>query len=275
MGEGSRDFDHLRNFLQFKKACFALIFKIPKTHTNQKKMKRFSTLLLTAAVALVSTVNAVAQTADEVIQKHVAAIGGADAWRKVNTLKMTGAVKVQGMEIPVVVIATHNVGSRVNISAMGMDGYIITTPTAGWTFMPFAGQTKPEPMTGDALKMAAEELDLQNDLVDYAKKGHKVELQGKEDIEGTECFKLHLTTKAGQDKTLYIDPSNYYVVREVSKVTVDGKEQEGAENFSNYTKLPEGIVIPMSSEGPMGPMTFTSVEVNKPVEASTFEPTKS
>ena len=237
-------------------------------------MKRLSTFMLTAAVALMSTVSAVAQTAEEVVNKHIEAIGGADNWRKVNTIKMTGAVKVQGMEIPVVVTATHNVGSRVNISAMGMDGYVITTPTAGWQFMPFMGQTKPEPMTGDALKMASEELDLQGDLLDYAKKGHKVELQGKEDIEGTECFKLRLTTKGGQEKTLYIDPSNYYLVREVTKVTVDGKEQEGAESFSNYQKLPEGIVVPMTTESQMGPMTYTSFEVNKPVEPSTYEPTK-
>lgn len=244
---------------------------LPNTH---KLMKRFSSLLLTAAVAFATTVSAVAQTADEVVQKHIAAIGGADAWRKVNTMKLTGAMKAQGMEIPVVVFATHNVGSRVNISAMGMDGYIITTPSAGWSFMPFMGQTKPEPMTAEQVKLAVEELDLHGDFLDYAKKGHMVEMQGKEDIDGTECFKLRMKMKDGQEKVYYIDPSNYYVVRTVTKMTVDGKEQEGAEDFSNYQKLPEGIVMPMTTESPMGPITYTAVEINKPVEASMYEPSK-
>ncbi len=238
-------------------------------------MKRFSTLLLTAAVAIATSVSAVAQSADEVLQKHITAIGGADAWRKVNTMKLTGAMKTQGIEIPVVVIAEHNKGSRVNISAMGMDGYMITTPTSGWSFMPFMGQTKPEPMTEEQVKMAVEELDLHGDFLDYAKKGHTVELQGKEDVEGTECFKLLMKHKDGKEKVYYIDPSNYYVVREVTKMTVDGKEQEAAESFSNYQKLPEGIVMPMSTESPMGPMTYTSIEINKPVDAKSFEPGKS
>lgn len=237
-------------------------------------MKRFSTILLTAAVALATSVSAVAQSADEVVQKHIAAIGGADNWRKVNTMKITGAMKAQGMEIPVVVMAEHNKGSRVNISAMGMDGYVITTPTAGWSFMPFMGQTKPEPMTPEQVKLGVDELDLHGDFIDYAKKGNTVELQGKEDIEGTECFKLRMTMKDGKEKVYFIDPSNYYIVREVTKMTVDGKEEEAAESFSNYQKLPEGIVMPMSTESPMGPMTYTSIEINKPVDPKLFEPSK-
>jgi hypothetical protein len=237
-------------------------------------MKRFSTLLLTAAVAIATSVSAVAQTADEIVQKHIAAIGGADAWRKVNTMKMTGAMKMGGMEIPVVMTMEHNKGMRFDMTAMGMENYMIVTPSAGWVFFPVQGQPKPEPMTAEQVKQMSEQLDIQNDLLDYTTKGHTVELQGKEDIEGTECFKLRMKKKGGTETVYFIDPSNYYIVREVEKATVDGKEMEEANNFSNYQKLDGGVIMPMTMEGGMGPMTFTAIEINKPVDAKIFEPSK-
>jgi hypothetical protein len=37
-----------------------------------------------------------AQTADEVINKYVTAIGGADKWSKIQSLKVEGQIEVQG-----------------------------------------------------------------------------------------------------------------------------------------------------------------------------------
>ena len=59
--------------------------------------------------------------------------------------------------------------------------------------MPFQGQTAPEAKTAEELAEAQDNLDAQGELIDYAAKGHKVELIGKEDVEGTECFKLKVT----------------------------------------------------------------------------------
>ena len=66
--------------------------------------------------------------------------------------------------------------------------------------------------------------------------------------------------------------ANYYLLREVDKVQADGKEQEIATNFSNFQKLPEGIVFPMTVETPMGPMNIKTVEINPTVDESIFKP---
>jgi hypothetical protein len=219
-----------------------------------------------------STLNA--KTADEIINKHIEAIGGADAWRKVNSIRMEGNMKVQGADVNVVRTVLHQKGMRVDISFGGMNGYNIMTNTAGWNFMPFQGQTQPEPSTEEDIKEGQSDLDAQDELVDYKEKGTSVELAGKDDVEGTECFKLLVTFKSGKTETLFIDPKSYYTIRQVAKQKANGQEMEITTDFSNYQKLPEGIMVSMSMTQPFGELNVTKVEVNIPVDETTFKPSK-
>ena len=235
-------------------------------------MKRLHTIGLFLATFLFTA--AQAQTADEIISKHLAAIGGVENWKKVNSMKMEAALDVQGMEVPLNIYQVHNKGQRQEYTVMNMTGYSIITPDAGWNFNPMMGQTKAEPITADELKAGKDNLDLQGDLIDYAAKGHKVELLGKEDIDGTEAFKLKLTRKSGSEVINYIDPSTYYIIRSVSKVKVNGQEVEQKVNMGNYQKLPEGIVVPFSMEmpGAPAPVNIKKVEVNPTLDPALFKP---
>ena len=227
--------------------------------------------LLLSLLVLASAFTVKAQTADEVIAKHIAAIGGVDNWKKVNSMKMEGILQVQGAEVNVTVTILHGKGMRQDISVMGMTGYEIVTPTEGWDFMPFQGQTEPEAKTPEELAEAQDQLDAQGELIDYAAKGHKVELVGKEDVEGTECFKLKVTKKGGSVSTLFIDPKTFYIIQAKSVQKANGQEMEVTTSFSNYEKLPEGIVVAKSMTLPFGEMNMTKVSVNIPVEESFFK----
>jgi len=217
--------------------------------------------------------NASAQTVDEVIDKHIEAMGGKEKLSSLKSLRMETNLSVQGMDIPVIQTRVHNVGQRVDISAMGMEGFVITTPTAGWTFMPFMGQTAAEAMPEDQVKESIDELDLQGSLLNYKEKGHTVELVGKEAVDGTEAYKIKLTTKGGKVRTFFIDPKNYYIIRTVAKATVNGQEQEVTINFADFKKTEEGYVFPHSIGGAFGQgdMTVTKIEVNKPVDEKIFK----
>ena len=234
-------------------------------------MKALRLALLGLATA--TSIFAQAQTADEVVSKHIEAIGGADAWHKVNSIKTEGTLTVQG-NIPVSVVSTvlNGKGTRQDISAMGMNGYQIMTPEAGWGYMPFQGQTKAEPKTPEEVKEGAEELDAQGTLVDYKTKGHTVTLLGKDDIDGVQAFKLQVVQKSGKTETLFIDPKTYYIIRAISKMKANGQEMEQTVNLANYKKLPEGIVVPMSLTLPMGEMVLNKVTVNGPVDEAIFKP---
>ena len=233
------------------------------------KHLRIALFTLTSFIAF----NASAQTVDEIIDKHIEAIGGKEKLSALKSLRMETNLSVQGMDIPVIQTRVHNVGQRVDISAMGMEGYVITTPTAGWTFMPFMGQTAAEAMPEDQVKESVDELDLQGSLLNYKEKGHTVELVGKEAVDGTDAYKIKLTTKGGKVRTFFIDPKNYYIIRTVAKATVNGQEQEVTINFSDFKKTEEGYVFPHTIGGAFGQgdMTVTKIEVNKPVDEKIFK----
>jgi hypothetical protein len=209
----------------------------------------------------------------------VAAIGGAENWKKVNTIITSGSFSLQGNEILRSRSISHQIGWREEFIFMGMKGYIIVTPTEGWNYMPFAGQTAPEAMTADDVKESQNELDAQGALVDYAAKGHAVEYLGKEEVDGTECYKVKVSYKSGRSETMFFDPSSYYIIKSVSVRKANGQEMEMSTTFSNYEKLPEGIVVAKSISMPLGPgmnadFSVSKVEVNKTIDPSSFAPAK-
>jgi hypothetical protein len=230
-------------------------------------MKRilFSFILLSAGIAAFS------QTADEVINKHIEAIGGADAWKKVNSVKMEGTMQVQGAELAVTQTVLHNKGSRQDISIMGMTGYTIVTPSEGWNYLPFQGQQAPEAMTAEDLAESQEQMDAQGSLIDYATKGHSVEFLGKDDVDGTECYKLKVNKKSGSPETMYFEIKTNYLIKSVSVRKANGQEAEVVTSYSNYEKLPEGIIVPKSITLPFGELIISKITINGTVDEAIFK----
>ena len=226
-----------------------------------------------AVVGLLLSAMSFAQTAEEIVAKHITAIGGADNWKKINNMRQEATLSVQGMDIPVVITALHNKATKQEYTVMGMTGYSLITSEGGWNFNPMQGQTKPEPITQDELKYGKDNLDLQGDFVDYKAKGHTIQLMDKEDIEGVECLKIKLTRKSGNESIFFFDPKTYYILRTSSKMSANGQEVESVVNMSNYQKLPEGIVIAYTIENTAvpAPITVTKVIVNGKIDEAVFK----
>jgi hypothetical protein len=236
-------------------------------------MKHIRLSIMAAAMLFSCTIGAKAQSADEIIQKHIAAIGGFDNWKKVSSMKMTGSVNAQGKEIDVAITKLNGKGERFEMAFGGMTNYQVLNTKEGWAYFPAFGQQKPEAMTAEDVKEAQDDLDVTSGLFDYKAKGNQVAFLGKDDMEGTECYKLKLTHKNGKEETVFIDASNYYHIRSTMKLKANGKEMEQKVNYGNFKKLPEGIVMPMSIDQGMGAMAIKNVEINKPIDESIFKPT--
>lgn len=226
-------------------------------------------LTLFALVGLLCT-NVSAQTADEIIEKHIVAIGGADKLSKLNSVIMEAKVVAQGMEIPMTMTRAHNKGWRLDINVMGMNGWIVMRPDSGWTFMPFQGQTKPDAMPQEAIKEGLDQLDVQSELFNYKEKGHTVSYLGMDDVEGTECYKLKVVTKTGNTNYYLIDPSTHYIVRSITKRKANGQEMEVESDFSNYKPIEGGYVFAHTITSQMGPMEVVKITVNSEIPDSKF-----
>jgi outer membrane lipoprotein-sorting protein len=227
-------------------------------------------LAVTVCCAALNT--SYAQTADEIIQKHVDAIGGIDNWKKINTMKLIGTSNAGGTEIPITLIRQQGKGFKVEYTVNGMTGYTIITDKTGWNYSPFGGQTKADVIPDETIKQSQDMLDITGPLIDYKTKGNKVTYLGKDDVEGTECHKLKVTYANGKEETIYIDASTYYHIKSVGKVKANDKETEQTSNYGNFQKLPEGIVYAMSIDNGGGPVTIKSIEINKPIDESVFKP---
>ncbi|MGN6402861.1 MAG: hypothetical protein ACTHMD_20560 [Flavisolibacter sp.] len=233
---------------------------------------KLSKTLLTVLI-LVCVANAKAQTADDIIAKHVQAMGGKEAWEKINSIKEEGILNLNGTEIGFTITALHNKGSRQNISVAGLQGYTIYTPSSGWNFFPWQGHMKAEALTPEDVNENQDNLDVQGPLVDYKEKGHNAEYLGTDDFEGTDCYKIKLTEKSGKVITFYIDPSNYFIIHTVTLTKANGQEVETKTDYSNYQKLPEGIWVAMNISNGGSPLKIKKVEVNTSVDENTFKPT--
>src|SRR4051812_46673808 len=234
--------------------------------------KTFAWLL----VAALTGAAAQAQTADEIIAKNLAARGGKDKIKAVQSARMTGKMLLgQGMEAPFTLEMTRPNKMRMEFTIQGMTGVQAFDGTTGWSVMPFMGKKDPEAMSADESKQAADQADMDGVLVDYKDKGSQVEYAGKVDVEGTPAHKLKVTKKNGDVVNIYIDAESYMEIKDAGKVKVRGQEIEGQTLFGDFKKV-DGVVYPFSieqkSSGGPGGMTITisKIEINPTVDASRF-----
>jgi len=233
-------------------------------------MKHLKLALLTGAIAC-SAIAAQAQTAADIVKKHNDAIGGTQNWNKITSIKKEGFMTVMGMDMPCTFTIVKGKGMRQDFTVMGSANYVIMTPTEGWMYIPAQGSTEPTPMPAEQLKDVAEQLDFQDKLMDASNKKYQVELQGKETIDGQECYKLKVTDANKKERTYFIDAKTFYTVRTEETANVQGQEMEVTVNYSDYKKLPEGIVVAMKEDsGDSGTMTYKTIEANTVKDESIF-----
>jgi len=240
-------------------------------------MKRY----FLSAFVLICASTAMSQTVDEVINKYVDAIGGKEKLANLQSVYMeTVSVMQNGNEVTSKMWKVNNklVRREINFGMGSMTS--VVTDKEGWNSNPRNGN-KFEPVAPEALQMQQAELDVAGPLVDYKAKGHTAELQGKENVDSTECYKVKLTLKSGRDITYYIDTKNYYVVRMKTKGGggMGGNrpganpDQEFIVDYSDYRKTPEGYAFPyaITRVGQGASTNVEKIEVNKPVDPKLYK----
>ncbi|HRG22145.1 MAG TPA: hypothetical protein PLQ57_13980 [Saprospiraceae bacterium] len=229
-------------------------------------MKKFFSLL--TFLAVVFTVSA--QTADEIIDNHIKAIGGAQKWNELNSMYSEMTTDMGGMKVPIKIWQQHMKGMRVEFEVQGMTGIQVVTDKDGWSLMPFMGQTKPEPTNEEALKSARSQLDIRGQLLDYKGKGSSVEYLGEDEDEGVEVYKIRLTDSNKTETTFFIDKENYLLIKAVSKVNFQGQEIDAVTKMSNYKDV-GGILIPHSIDSmSTGKMEIVKTEINPAIAEDKF-----
>jgi hypothetical protein len=202
-------------------------------------------------VAADSKVTAPNLSAVQIVEKHVAARGGLQAWRAVQTLAVTGKMDAgygdsaarsrrlaegglgasvkrahndtvvgaakdkpdQQVQLPFKLEMKRPHKSRLEIEFAGKTAVQVYDGKEGWKLRPYLNRNNADPFTAEEAKTESEKAELEGPLVDYAVKGTKVELAGVEAVAGHPAYKLKLTMKGGDTQNIWIDSQSFLDVK--------------------------------------------------------------
>ena len=223
-------------------------------------------LLASAVLSIVGTTQA--QTADEVIGKHIQALGGKTVINSVKSMYIESTVEVMGTEAPSTTYILSGKGYKNELDFSGTKIVNCVTDKGGWTINPMAGATTPQALPAEQLKSSQLQLSIGGPLMDYATKGYKAELISKD----SSAYKIKLTTKEGLEVTYFIDKQTYLIDKVVNKNSMGGQDVETTISFTDYKKTDAGYMMPYSQQiiTPQVTLNITNkkVEVNKTIKKS-------
>jgi len=191
---------------------------------------------LLAGLPLVCPTRAAGQTTDEIVAKILAARGGLERVKAVQSERITGTLyfspelfgpflaefKRPGKMHNEMTIQNKTVARSFN----GKD--------AGWVINPFVGKDVAEPMTTEDVKEVVNEADFDGPLVDAKAKGNTIELTGTEKVEGRDAYVLKVTHKDGQVSAYSFDTKTFLLVKWSGADTVNGEAVTRETLFHDY-----------------------------------------
>jgi hypothetical protein len=226
-------------------------------------------------------------SAAQILEKHVAARGGVQAWRAVQTLQLNGKIdagrgdsnaramqmvnsskkhsgKASADEVTPAPAEGQNDAkevqlsftlevkrpnkSRLEIEVAGKTAVQVYDGVNGWKVRPFLNRNDAEPFTADEAKSEATRSDFDGPLIDAAAKGTKLALEGVEQIDGQPAYRLKATLKNGSVQHVWIDARTFLDIRvEGVPRRMDGKLRTVYVYQRDFRSV-QGVMIPFLLE---------------------------
>ncbi len=161
----------------------------------------------------------VARTADEVIARNVAARGGLEAWRKIDSMAWFGyvehgTVSKDSPQAPFVMQMKRPNQTRFELKEQMTQFTRIFDGEHGWRIRPGSdGRPEARLFSPEEVKFAQSEYVLDGPLIDYQAKGIAAALDGIDRIEGREAYRLSLKLPSGAERKIWIDVRTNLEVR--------------------------------------------------------------
>ena len=228
-------------------------------------LRKALAILISAAFAL--SLNAAPGTsptvsklsAAEIVDKNVAARGGLQAWRGVQTVLPQRPI--EEVQLPFVMDLARPHKLRLELQFKGQTAIQVYDGTKGWKVRPFLNRMEVEPYTEEEAKIASAQQDLDGPLVDYAAKGTKIDLDGMGKVEDRDTYKLKLTLKTGQQLHVWVDAKTFLEAKmEGQPKRMDGTYHPVELYYRDYRAV-SGLEIPFVLETRVLPVAKTALGV--------------
>lgn len=215
--------------------------------------------VLTFLLIMIFTSLSFAQTVDEILEQHFAAVGQ-EKLLATNTLSSKGKIIQAQFEIPFTTYNKRPMSYRLDAEFQGMKISSGFDGTNGWNVNPMMGSTDPQPMTEEQADRTKIQADYDGLFYNYKEKGYTVEFMGKETVDDIETYVLKLTRPNGDVITSYIDAENSVLLKMKSKMKMQGVDTEAENIFSNY-KYVNDILTAHSMETKMNGETVMQMVI--------------
>ena len=206
-------------------------------------------------VTLICSYTINAQTVDEIIDNYFENTGGVENWEKIEGIKMNAKVNQGGMEIPIEIVQLKSGKMMTTINFQGQsikqgvfDGEVLWSSN----FM----TQKAEKSDEESTNMVKNEMNQFPDpFLNYKEKGFTAELVGTETVDGSETFKIKLTTTPNiiEGKEVpsiayyFFDNENFVPIQVQEEIKVGpGKGMVSEIKLSDYQEAGGSIYMPFS-----------------------------
>jgi len=214
-------------------------------------------------------------SASEIVNQNIAARGGLQAWRSVQTMVWTGKLGVGGnRRTPVPQVPAGKKAAllptdprpsdeivlpfkmdmqrprkvRMEILFEGKTAVQIYDGVNGWKLRPYLNRLEVEPFTANESRLSSMQEELDGPLVDYAAKGAQVELDGMDKVDDRNTYKIKLTKKDGRVVHVWIDAQTFLEAKiEGQPRRLDGVEHPVEVYYRDYRTV-NGLQIPFVLE---------------------------
>jgi hypothetical protein len=236
--------------------------------------------LVAGSPAVVACAPAAKLTAVEIAPRNLAARGGPDAWRKVETMVWAGHIESARAPVPSMPFKLEQKrpnSTRLEISAVGDKSVRVFNGVRGWKMSPGHGRQEAQPYDPRELKFAQAGHGIDGPLVDFAAKGSTVTLEGVDAVAGRQAYHLNVHLAAGGNEHVWVDTETYLELRyDRMAEGPAGSQRRVSVTYGDWRTV-EGVRIPflIATGGEPGTtpdkMKIETVLLNAPLAASTFE----
>lgn len=241
--------------------------------------------ILTLAAAFLCSFAVSAQTADEILANYFENTGGKAKWSAVKGLKMSAKVNMQGMELPITMIMMKDGRQSTSFTFQGMEirqQVFDGTTLWGTNFQSMKAEKSDTEETENFKANIGSDFPIP--FFSYSERGYKVELLGKETVDGSETFKVKLTKKpikvdgveTENVEFYYFDTENFVPLVVESEIkSGPAKGMVSQVKMSDYQEV-GGLMLPFSMTNSMKgqpggqTITITNIEMDPAADDATF-----
>src|SRR6266478_5696719 len=223
-----------------------------------------------------------ALTVDDVIERNTSAMGGRATIEAIHSIEINLHITDPGFQVDGIYRAARPGRMRIDVQTGGK--HVFTEAFDGRQGWQSHDQSEPEPASPKAAAALRHGVELPGKLFglhEMKQRGHKIDLVGRETVDGIDYYVLRLTFGDGYTACLYVDPQSWLIARRRDvrplHVDVDPTPTTIELRNSDYRKI-AGVQFPFTSSDTdlqtgkiLGTTRINSVQVNRPLDESIFK----